>query len=183
MEEKILIRSRKSSITNRLIPVCFISLCVFLIGITLLTEAKNDDFIGIWAIMTVLPIIIGIPSLLCHWWMSKCEIIVTNKRVYGICVFNKRVDLPMDSISAVGTSFFDGIDIGTSSGRINFKLCGNNINIHSEISKLLLERQQRNQSEKNTDSTDVLQTLEKLMDNGIITQEEFDAKKKQLLGL
>ncbi len=73
--------------------------------------------------------------------MSKMEIIVTNKRVYGKTAFGKRVDLPIDSISVVGTSFLKGIDVGTSSGKIKFKGIKNYMEIHKVIIKLLNERQ------------------------------------------
>ena len=36
---------------------------------------------------------------------------------------------------------------------------------------------------KPTDSIEELQRYKELLDTGVITQEEFDAKKKQLLGL
>ena len=55
--------------------------------------------------------------------------------------------------------------------------------------KPLLERQQKQNNitveEKTSSSSqaDELKKFKDLLDNGIITQEEFDAKKKQLLGL
>ena len=52
----------------------------------------------------------------------KSELVITDKRVYGKAIFGKRVDLPLDKVSAVGTSFLKGIDVGTSSGRIKFNL-------------------------------------------------------------
>lgn len=36
---------------------------------------------------------------------------------------------------------------------------------------------------QNTSDADELKKYKDLLDNGVITQEEFDAKKKQLLGL
>ena len=119
---------------------------------------------------------------------ASCTLTVTDKRVYGKASFRRRVDLPIDSVSSVGTSMFHGIDIGTSSGRISFKAIENNIQLHEVISKLLIDRQK----EKNTEVSpstptgsiaDELKKFKELLDAGIITQEEFDAKKKQLLGL
>ena len=37
--------------------------------------------------------------------------------------------------------------------------------------------------EKDTSNADELRKYKKLLDDGVISQEEFDAKKKQLLGL
>lgn len=116
----------------------------------------------------------------------KMRIVVTNKRVYGKAAFGKRVDLPIDSISVVGTSFLNGIDIGTSAGKIKFKGITNNKEIHAEISKLLNDRQNQKQEQLNSSNisaTEELKKYKELLDNGTITQEEFDAKKKQLLNL
>ncbi|MBQ9850794.1 MAG: SHOCT domain-containing protein [Clostridia bacterium] len=59
--------------------------------------------------------------------------------------------------------------------------------MYNEINKLLIERQKKESptviEEKKTDSSDDLIKLKELLDKEIITQEEFDAKKKQLLGL
>lgn len=117
--------------------------------------------------------------------INNCEIIVTNKRVYGKATFRKRVDLPLDSISAVGTSILSGIDVGTSSGRIHFKLLKNNIEIHSVISNLLIRRHQTENLHniQNSNNVDELKKFKELLDSGIITQDEFVEKKKQLLGL
>ena len=123
------------------------------------------------------------------WAVFFTEIVVTDKRVYGKTMFGKRVDLPLDSISSVGLSSLHGISVGTSSGRISFVLIMNNRDIHNSINDLLIHRQKKN-SEPTTPSVasstfnaDELKKFKELLDMGVITQEEFDAKKKQLLGL
>ena len=52
--------------------------------------------------------------------MSGCSITVTNKRVYGTGAFRKRVDLPFDMISSVGSGAFNSVAVATSSGKICF---------------------------------------------------------------
>lgn len=130
--------------------------------------------------------------VLIYLWLRSYSITVTNKRVYGQTAFGKRVDLPFDSVSSVGTSALKGIAVGTSSGKISFKLIKNQGEIHDVISKILAERQT---TEKKTSESTVTQTIvesssadelkkfKELLDMGVITQEEFDAKKKQLLNL
>ena len=121
--------------------------------------------------------------------LGKSQIFVTDKRVYGTAIFGKRVDLPLDAISAVGISAFKGISITTSSGAIQFLLITNRDEIHSEISKLLVARQDKVASQSATThetvstTADELKKYKELLDGGAITQEEFDTKKKQLLGL
>ena len=121
--------------------------------------------------------------------MAKVQITVTDKRVFGINSAGKRVDLPLDSISAVGTSRFSGLAVTTASGAIKFTSLKNRDELHDAISNLLIERQQKPtatttiKQEIPQSNADELAKYKDLMDKGIITKEEFDAKKKQLLGL
>lgn len=121
----------------------------------------------------------------------KEHITVTDKRVYGNTSFGKRVDLPIDSISAIAMSAFKGLAVATASGKIKFMGIKNRNDIHSTISNLLIERQGNRQSaaapaaapEAPKNAVEELKSFKELLDNGVITQEEFDAKKKQILGL
>lgn len=120
--------------------------------------------------------------------LRKMEIVISDKRAYGKTSFGKRVDLPLDSISAVGTSGKKSIAISTASGKIDFKCIKNRDEIHKVLSDLLIERQNKPASTENTkenslSNADELKKYKELLDSGVITQEEFDAKKKQLLGL
>ena len=123
---------------------------------------------------------------------SNVELIVTDKRVYGKTSFGKRVDLPLDSISAVGTAMMKTIAVTTASGAIKFGLIANRDEVHNAISTLLVERQDKKNitapvtnitNEIPQSNADELKKYKELLDSGVITQEEFDAKKKQLLGL
>ena len=131
-------------------------------------------------------IVIG---LIFYFGSSKIKITVTNKRVYGNAAFGKRVDLPLDSISAIGTSAFKGVSVATSSGKIKFALIKNRDDIHKAISRLLIQRQKESRdtnptiSEAPKSNVNEIKQYKELLDSGVITQEEFDAKKKQLLGL
>lgn len=121
-------------------------------------------------------------------WLSikHNRITVTNKRVYGTTKWGKRVDLPLNQISAVSTSWLKGIAIGTSSGKIIFKGIEKNTDVHKELSALLAAKQDESVPKTHmvqNNNFEDLKKLKELLDSGIITQEEFDAKKKQLLGL
>lgn len=194
MDEKILLRSESVS-KKKLFSISFIPGLILLLLATffeLLGQTNTGDYSTYFQMSFTLFIVGGIVvvigAILYFCWASV-ELTVGNERVYGIAKFGIRVDLPMDSISAVGTSFLKGIDIGSSSGRIHFKFIENNEEIHSCISKLIMERQQKPQATTTTtinqpaSNADELQKYKNLLDNGVITQEEFDAKKKQLLGL
>ena len=145
---------------------------------------------GVGFVFLLIPALAVIAYLIYKAW-SKIELTVSDKRVYGTAAFGKRVDLPFDSISAVGTSAFNGIAITTASGAIKFVMIKNRDEIHTAVSKLLLERQGKDKPVAATtikqeipqSNADELKKYKELLDMGIITQEEFDAKKKQLLGL
>ncbi len=135
-------------------------------------------------------VIIGIVCALIYAWMRSYEMVVTDKRVYGKAAFGKRVDLPMDSVSAIGSKILKGIAVSTSSGKVSFLVIKNRDEIHKCVSDLLIDRQNRKDSAQTIVSvpatqstTDELKKFKDLLDMGVITQEEFDAKKKQLLGL
>ena len=136
----------------------------------------------------LVPLIFG---LIFYMWISKMEMIISDKSVYGVAAFGKRVDLPLDSISAVGMNIFKGIAVSTSSGRIVFHGIKNRDEIHEVLSALLIERQKKEKTVTQTtikqeipqSNADELKKYKELLDMGVISQEEFDAKKKQLLGL
>lgn len=123
------------------------------------------------------------------YWLTNCEIVVTNRRVYGTAAFHKRVDLPLNKISAVSTSSFNGIAVGTSSGIINFKLINNNLEIHRALTELLMTRQVSNNNStvsivnNGTDLSSELKKYKELLDNNLITPEDYEKKKNELLGL
>lgn len=134
-------------------------------------------------------IVLTIVAFIIYKRWSKVQITVTNKRVYGFDAVGKRVDLPLDSITAVGTSIFSGLAVTTASGAIKFAMLKNRDELHEAISKLLVERQEKPvtattiKQEIPQSNADELKKYKELLDSGIISQEEFDAKKKQLLGL
>ena len=127
---------------------------------------------------------------LIYLWLRCYELTVTDKRIFGKLAWGKRVDLPIDSISAVGMGACKSIAVSTSSGRISFSAIKNRNEIHEVVSQLLVDRQKQttppapsNTPASSMSNADELKKFKELLDAGIITQEEFDAKKKQLLGL
>ena len=122
--------------------------------------------------------------------LRSYELTITDKRIYGKVAWGKRVDLPVDSVSATATiSLFKGVSISTSSGKISFLAIKNATEIYKVVSELLIERQQEKSKPApvieatKSDEADQIKKYKELLDSGVITQEEFDAKKKQLLGL
>ena len=213
MDEKIIIKSERFNVKK-------VAAIIVIIGFALLIAyavfdtikysdnfnelaAKNYDWFdysspldmalkqdGGFIVAFLLPVVFAIIAFFVYRASSKIELTVTDKRVFGCATFGKRVDLPLDAISAVGTSSMKGIDVTTASGAIKFKFILNRDELHKAISKLLVERQSKPTAATTTikqeipqSNADELKKYKDLLDNGVITQEEFDAKKKQLLGL
>lgn len=153
---------------------------------------RTDTIVAVAVTAGVIFLVVsGIGAVLYYAW-SRIELVVSDKRVYGCAVFGKRVDLPMDSVSAIGSTWPKGIGVATASGRIAFLMIKNRDEIHRCVSNLLIERQSKPVSapvaipvvkEVPVNNVEEIKKYKELLDMGIITQEEFDAKKKQLLGL
>ena len=127
---------------------------------------------------------------LIYLWLRSYELTVTDKRIFGKVAWGKRVDLPVDSVSATATiSLLKGVSVSTSSGRISFLVIKNADAIYKIMNNLLIERQQEKvnatvvASAPKTDEADQIKKYKDLLESCVITQEEFDAKKKKLLGL
>ena len=151
-----------------------------------LAETFEYDFIFCLIPIAALALIGG----LIYLWLRSYELTVTDKRIYGKVAWGKRVDLPVDSVSATATiRVLKGVSVSTSSGRISFRVIKNADEIYKVMNNLLIERQQEKvnatvaAAAPKSDEADQLKKYKDLLDSGVITQEEFDAKKKQLLGL
>lgn len=91
-----------------------------------------------------LAVLFNVPILLIIlyiWLYLKFSlIVVSNKRIVGKTLF-KRVDLPIDSVSAVSSSIFSQIGICTGRGTIRFAWLKNRNEMYSIICDLLVSRQ------------------------------------------
>ena len=162
MEEKILIKSEIDEKTRR----------KYLI-------------IGLICLFTVFLFVLGIFFLVMSSLIKKTSLTVTNKKVYGKCPNAPQVNIPIKNISAVAT--FDRnktLTVTAANGVLSFPGIKNYQEIKEVLLKLIEERDNAEESKQNNaSSVDELKKLKDLLDTGIISQEEFEAKKKQLLGL
>ena len=162
MEEKILIKSESDSgIINRYLVL------------------------GLVLLLLIIPFIFGIYFLVMSVLVKKTNLTVTNKKVYGKCPNSPQVNIPIKNISAVAT--FDRnktLSVTATNGLLSFPGIKNYQEIKEVLLKLIEEKDNStNLNQNNASSSDELKKLKELLDMGIISQEEFDAKKKQLLGL
>lgn len=195
MEEKIIIKGKFSKTNILMIIFGIIALifailsCVYLVDF--IDHYRRPDFYAYceeFPIYFTIAIVFLVATIISYFAMNRCEIVVTNKKVFGKVKFGERVDLPLNQISSVGQGLFKSISVATSSGIIRFWLLSNRQEVFSAISELLSQFQNSNNQtvihkEEQLSSADELKKYKDLLDSGVITQEEFDAKKKQLLGL
>lgn len=200
MEEKIIVKSMLKDI--KAISTIFIKIGAVLtviceIIVLCIANSNYDkywddnliDFAFSWysteLFIGLIPLVLSvIAAIIFYYAFYKTELTVTDKRVFGCTKFGKRVDLPLDSVSALALSPLNGVAVTTASGAIKFILIKNSTDIHYNISRLLVERQKKeNNTEKYAVSdAEELKKFKELLDIGVITQEEFEAKKKELLG-
>lgn len=114
------------------------------------------------------------------------RLIVTNLRVHGE-VRKKAINLPLDMIAHIDISG-SNLTITTLSGAIKCKCCTNADAVYAAILNLLNERRYSSKvradtSDRNAYIAEELNVYKKLLDENLITQEEYEAKKKKLLGL
>lgn len=119
---------------------------------------------------------------------EKSEITVTNEEIFGMLPHGKEVHIPLNQITAINRSSFNGVSI-TSIGNVsNFHCIENREEVMKAISYLLANPQQSSMqptqsASANDGEAEQLKRLKDLLDSGVLTQEEFDTKKKQILGL
>ena len=210
MDEKVLIKSEINQKAKQIlcsIPIMFfVSSMLFLFYLLntktsessyanaleagLRNGSRYDGYLTLFIIACSL-LLISIITFIVYYAFSKCELSITEKNVKGKTFFGKEVVLPLYMVSAYSTrKFMSTIAVATSSGVTKFALVKNYAEIGSVLSQKINERQENTAHQATTSAPtsqpsamDDLKKLKDLLDAGIITQEEFDAKKKQLLGL
>ena len=133
--------------------------------------------------------ILGVVLLIARSCAKKVYIKVTNSRIYGIRgrFTSMETNLPIDSINSIDSiTKFNGkeISIRTTSSSICFIGIDNADKIIQVINDLIAKRQKQTNTTIFSQPESVAEEIKKfknLLDQGIITQEEFNKKKKQFL--
>lgn len=214
MEEKVLIKSEKYNIKKlfKVLLLIGFTLTVVMIAWSFINAVLHPErfsnaeihskavvfairgwwsfFVNMFWVYLIPVVVMTCIATLIYVWLKSYELTITDKRVYGKVAFGKRVDLPVDSVSATSTiSLFKGVSVSTSSGKISFLAIKNANEVYEVINNLLVNRQKEKTQNmgttviQNSDEADKLKKYKDLLDSGVITQDEFEAKKKQLLDL
>lgn len=146
------------------------------------------NFSCFYGYILIVGIIAAVVGIIMKTDIEKCEITVTNEAISGKLPHGKDVNIPLNQITAINRSSFNGVSI-TSIGNVsNFHCIENREEVMKAISYLLANPQQSSvqptqSASANDGEAEQLKRLKDLLDSGVLTQEEFDAKKKQILGL
>lgn len=155
--------------------------------LSLIEFIKSDNMNNaIWLEAIVVLVVFVVLACLIFAFYFNQGLTITRSGITGKAVFGKTVELDFCQITSVKKSFLNGVLITTTGqDKIKFRLIKNQSElieiIHKNISNVPLSSGSEKPSNEN--SADQLMQLKELLDSGIISQEEFDAKKKQLLGL
>lgn len=180
--EKIICKSSIDKIASSVLKGLFIIPAILII--IALADGDFLDFSWFSAYFFFGGILLTIVIGVFIFALNSCSMVITDKRVYGKATFGHQVDLPLDMISAASTGPFKSVGVSTASGRISFWLLENKNELYSAITNLLLERQKgKTIVTEKSDSVEEIKKFKELLDSGIITQEEFNKKKQQLLSL
>lgn len=181
MEKKIIEGKFEPNIAG----VVFFMAMALILSALLVWIIAEDAILEIGS-LTVTWVIIFI--LLCAYGIYECyskknqQLTVTNSRVHGK-IKNKGIDLPFDVISHADITG-KTIAITTASGVVKCACCTNANAVYAVILNRLNERTSSKPSFSGTKNVpEELMEYKKLLDNGAITQKEYEAKKKKLLGL
>ncbi len=136
----------------------------------------------------IVGLIVAIVGVVMKVKTEKCEITVTNQAIMGKLPHGKKVRIPLNQITAVNPGSFNGISIVSIGNVSNFHCFENRDEVVKAIAYLLANPQQATGHATqsiagSTAEAAQLKRLKELLDAGVLTQEEFDAKKKQILGL
>ena len=203
MNEPIFKATIKCQISIIYNAIAVILLCIgglnfinFLVGNGYQWELETKRNVGISSIVVYI-ILVGIR----FYWKeiakaSSLELteegISGSLKIWGV---NSKLNIPLDNISSlyVKESIWDKIRSGktlviaSSSGSVKFRCVQNADEFVENVNNLTEKRKNATKAPSSAanqvSSADELKKFKELLDAGAISQEEYDSKKKQLLGL
>lgn len=152
------------------------------------------NFSCFYGYLLIVGIIAAVVGIIIKTSTEKCEITVTDSCIFGKLPHGKEVNIPLNQVTALNLSSFNGISVSSIGNVSNFHCFENRDEVMKAISYLLANPQQGSAQTAGANATatasaaggteaEQLKRLKDLLDSGVLTQKEFDAKKKQILGL
>ena len=116
--------------------VSWIAFVIFaILGVASFSKAIGFGFLSL--LISMIGLFLGIFFLQCF-----CSLTITNKRVTGKVPIGKRIDLPIQHVTAVASAI-GAIKITTPTGVITFWLIDNKDKAYSELNRLIMEALER----------------------------------------
>lgn len=144
-------------------------------------EGRHEGF----GYFIVLGLLFILTAIIISWRIGKCNLTITDKFIKGQTFTGSKITLPTETITAIEeVKLFNGIKIISASKKITFTSLNNAQDICKVISQLIVRDDKYEKEENKINSStnvDELKKYKELLDIGAITQEEFEAKKKELL--
>ena len=188
MEEKILVESEfDASACNKFALIWYIVLFVYgwLMGF-----ASFELNIGVGFLVGFISAAVmgGLIHIIIYFSAKNNEVILTNYTITGTYKRQLSLNIPIDSVSSVAKGRMGSLLITCAGNSYNITFVDNRDLFCSKLSELLNQRTQQAlkggyPAANQQSNYDEIAKLKQLLDSGILTQEEFDAKKKQILGL
>ena len=113
---------------------------------------------------------------------ESCTLTVTDRRIYGQLAQDEEVSILPSQVLDVRKCSFDGIAVNTQAGMKSFYCFENRAELLNAIVSLL-SGSHRTNHQNSENETEKLMKLKQLFDSNIISQEEFDRKKKEIMGI
>ena len=151
----------------------------------LVPYAEMPELSGIWVIIICLYFVLLLITEIINLKNNKQELRIDNNVVYCKKSKKKTLEIPVSRISNIKRGFYKSVKVNSPGVKIRVSMLKNQvdiINLLTDMQKNLSNKKEVAEPKAN-ESYAQLSELKNLLDNNIITQEEFDAKKKQLLGL
>lgn len=142
-----------------------------------------------WGMFLILGILLSVIGVMIKVYTEKCSITVTDACVLGkIGKFRgeNEVKIPLNQITAIHKTCFNGVYVASIGRTSNFYCIENCEQVIKYIAGLLADGSSQPAETVKSDAesgASEIKHYKELLDAGVISQEEFDAKKKQLLGL
>ncbi len=186
--EKIINQAELNAIIRIPYLLSFVLILLMLFNIDIL------DYACLWLLLFAIDICLFIDVIKICILLDTTELCFTNMRVIGKSGFikTKSLDAPINKINDImitqnlfGKIFqYSKIVISTSSNKYDFKYIKDAENFKNEMTNYINTIENKNKSiisNNNNDNYDKLKKLKSLLDDNVITQEEFEKEKQKLL--
>lgn len=98
-------------------------------------QAVREEML--WLVSALLVVSCSLVGGLVYFWLRRCELTVTDRRIYGHLGWGKPVSISVDAVSkAVAVRWLKGIRITAGSGKIRFHMIRNGREICRAINDL-----------------------------------------------